>query len=72
MLPDNITCAFKSKVSFIKLEIKSKYYYYVKAKKKNRDFINNLFTWNISNKSIITQKSFTTCSTQNSKTNIFP
>ena len=69
MLPYNITCAFKSKLSFIKLEIKSKCYYYVEAWKKNRDFISNLFTWN---KSIITHKSFTTCLTQKSKTSIFP
>ena len=35
MLPDNITRAFKNKVSFIKLEIKSKYSYYLEAREKN-------------------------------------
>ena len=35
MLPDNITCTFKNKVPFIKLEIKSKYSYYLDARKKN-------------------------------------
>ena len=35
MLPENITCAFKNKASFIKLEIKSEYSYYLDARTKN-------------------------------------
>ena len=71
MLPENITCAFKNKAPFIKLEIKSEYSYYLDARTKNWDFISSLIWWNLSDKSIITHKKITTCSTQNSK-NIFP
>ena len=35
MLPENITCAFKNKASFIKLEIKSECSYYLEVRKKN-------------------------------------
>ena len=42
MLPENITCAFKDKAFFIKLEIKFGYFYYLEAKTENRDFISNL------------------------------
>ena len=41
MFPENITGAVKKKACFIKLEIKS---YYLEARKKNRDFVNNLIT----------------------------
>ena len=51
MLSENITCAFKNKVTFIKLEIKSECLYYLEARKKNQDFISNLVTWNASDKS---------------------
>ena len=44
MLSANITCAFKNKVSFIKLDIKSEWSYYLEAKKKKRDFMSNLIT----------------------------
>ena len=36
------------------------------AKKKNREFISNLITLNLSDKFIITHKKITTCSTQDS------
>ena len=39
MLPENITCDFKNKAPFIKLEIKSECSYYLEDRKKNRDFI---------------------------------
>ena len=63
----NITCAFKNQEPFKRLQIKSECFYYLGNRKKNRDFISNLITWNLSNKSIITHKKFTTCSTQKSK-----
>ena len=47
MLPENITCAFKNKASFIKLEIKSECSYYFGSRTKNRHFINSLVTWNL-------------------------
>ena len=67
MLPENITCAFKNKMSLIKLEIKVECLYYLEARQKNHlsNFISN--TQNLSNKSIITYKKLTTCSTGNSK-----
>ena len=37
MLPENITGAVKKKACFIKS-------YYLEARKKNRDFVNNLIT----------------------------
>ena len=50
MLPENITCAFKNKVSFLKLEIKYECSYYLETRKKSRDFISNLIVWNLSDK----------------------
>ena len=60
MLSENITCAYKDKASFKKLEIKSECSYYLEARKKNRDFVRNRITWKLSDKSIITHKKFTT------------
>ena len=71
MLPENITCAFKNKASFIKLEIKSECFYYLEARWKIETGQVMFIRWNLSNKSIITHKKFTTCSTQNSKKYIF-
>ena len=67
MLLANITCTFKNKASFIKLETKSECSYYLEVRKKKRDFVTDLITWNLSDKSIIKHKKFTTCSTQNPK-----
>ena len=44
MLSENITCAYKDKASFKKLEIKSECSYYLEARKKNRDFVRNRIT----------------------------
>ena len=41
MLPENITCAFKNKASFRKLDTKSECSYYLEARKRNQDFISN-------------------------------
>ena len=50
MLPENITCAFKNKASFQKLEIKFGFSYYPGARKKNWDFISNLIARDLSDK----------------------
>ena len=63
MLTENITFVFQNKTSFIKLEINSECSYYLAARKKNQDFISNVIKWNLTDKSIITHKKFTTCST---------
>ena len=60
--------AFKNKASFIILEIKSECCYYLEARKKNRDSISNLITWNLSDKSMTAHKKFTACSKQGSFT----
>ena len=44
MLPENITCAFKNKASFMKLEIKSECSYYFEVRTRNRDVVNSLIT----------------------------
>ena len=45
MSPENITCAFKNKASFIKLEIKYECSYYLETRKKNWGFVSNPITW---------------------------
>ena len=40
----------------MKLEIKSECSYYLEAKKKIGNFVSNISTWNLSDKSIITHK----------------
>ena len=50
MLPENITCAFKNKASFQKLEKKFGFSYYPGARKKKWDFISNLIARNLSDK----------------------
>ena len=44
MLLENIACTFKNKVSFRKLDTKSGCSYYLEARKKNPDFMNNFIT----------------------------
>ena len=58
-------------MSFIKLEIKFECSYYLEARRKNQDFISNLITWNLSDKSIITYKKTHDLLKVKLKTNIF-
>ena len=71
MLPESITCIFKNKTSFIKLQIKSGCSYYLKAREKNWYFISNFITWNFSNKSIVTHNNIHDLLNAKLKTNIF-